>query len=545
MSYRHFAAVFAVFGILLLSSQPFASLAQVSQPEENISTEAGVIISEFYPDSPHDDQDADETTEGYPEFIEIHNRSGADIPLSSLEIIRNDDLVDLESLAEKNKMPLNELALTDGEMGNGELVEDSLAEDALVGGVLASAHYLAFKPSFPLVNNPSNLQLYFVSETAPQFKMLLQTVTYDGGMLSEDASIQLFNEEWYTTLAPTPGLASQHPPEGSDGGGENDDGSDDGQNPETGSGEENNGTDGSSGQEEKPECAVTNKVVRISEIVSSPSDDEFIELRNYGNKKVSLAGCTLSTDKNYEQQLKAGVSIPAKGYKVFELSNNLLNGGGTVVFSGKTYEHKIVYPELGQNEAYARIGDEWKVTAKPTPGKPNRLPTAAERLAALNERLGTCPPGESRSLETSRCSRNQAEDSGLKPCDPNQFRNPETNRCKSKSSTSNSLKPCAPDQFRNPDTNRCKKKDSGNDLKPCDEDQYRNPETNRCRKKESIGGGVLGTDSGDSNKAAGAQNIAVLLIAGAFLLLFLAYEYRLAIRRWIAKLKPPKAPASS
>lgn len=478
-----------------------------------ISTASSVLVTEVYPNSPGNDLGDDGNV---PEFIKLENQGSQSVSLSHLKLVRQDNA--------------EAMWLTD----------DPEA-------ALASGEYLYFQPTFGLVNGGMTVQLYFV-DTNGKDEILLQHITYPAeAAKTETLSLQLFGNEWYSHTPSSPAEVLPGFPQRavtSEAPREDDPDDEEEADPDK---PENEESQPPSTPPEPPRCGVTNKDVRISEILSNPpgydsGGGEFVELYNASAKKVSLAGCTLSTDKLDAYVFTANDSITPKGFKRISLSDELLNGGGTVTFSGKNYEFKISYPELTENTAYANINGTWQITAKPTPGAPNRLPTAAERLAALNDRLGTCPPGQFRNLETSRCNTKKAT-SGLTPCAPNQFRNPETNRCKLKTSAASSLKPCNSDQFRNPETNRCKKKDSENKLKPCDEDQYRSEETNRCRKKETVGGGVLGADNGNSDQNSGVQNLAVVLIAGGCLLLFLAYEYRLAIRGWIAKLKPPKAAA--
>lgn len=508
------AAAIALFTIAILSVQSFALLA-TNAPEgaveaDVVSAGPSVRITEVYPNAPGNDLGDGEAV---PEFIKLHNQGEQPVSLSHLKLVRQDSAETMW------------------------FTDDPEA-------TLPAGEYLYFQPEFGLVNSGMTLQLYFV-DTSGEVEIQLQQITYPADAAETDSlSLQLYGGQWYTYTPSSPDEILAGFSQRAFADGEDTDDQDEASDNETENNEDNE-TEPPPEPNEPPQCGVTNKAVRISEILSNPpgydSDGgEFVELYNASGKKVSLAGCTLATDKLEEYVFTTKDNIAPKDYKRVALSDKLLNGGGTATFSGKSYEFTISYPELEENTAYANIKGAWRITAKPTPGQPNRLPTAAERIAALNERLGMCPAGESRSLATHRCSSNQTESSKLEPCAPNQFRNPATNRCKLKSSADDELQPCDPNQFRNPETNRCKLKDSGDKLKPCGEDEYRSQETNRCRNKETIEGGVLGADSGKNSggaKSNSRQNLIIVLIAGAFLLLFFLYEYRLAIRDWLARLR--------
>lgn len=527
---------------LALGLQPFISFAATTpQRVTGIVSGAGIVVSEVYPNSAQSPESGDGVSY---EFIELHNQSDLPVPLSRLMLVRDDTPDDPADTANEQVM------------GFG-------SEDE----VLQPGERLAFNTTFSLVNGGTTLQLYYVDEAGNKL-LLLQRINYPAG-LAEVSSLQLYENQWYIASPPTPNEAMPIPPEAPPAEKEeeaNEDPATD-EPPATPKPDENPDT----GQAPAPEpqtCAVTD--VRISEILPNPSGSdsdggEFIELYNSASKTAVLLGCTLSTDKLEAYEFSENDRIAPKGYTSIAMTNDLLNSGGKVTFSANTYEEAVHYPELNDDEAYALIDGSWHTTKKPTPGDANRLPSALDRANALRERLGVCPAGQFRNLETHRCNSASADESGLQPCAPNQFRNPATNRCKLKASAADELKPCDPGEFRNPATNRCKSaasdsglkpcdagqyrnpatnrcklKDSDDGLKPCDEDQYRHSETNRCRNKEQLSSGVLSaTDSDDENSSGtSGHSLALVLIAGLLLAFFLLYEYRLSIRDWFDKLRP-------
>ncbi len=125
--------------------------------------------------------------------------------------------------------------------------------------------------------------------------------------------------------------------------------------------------------------------------VMSPATnfDSWIELYNPSDEYIQLSGMFLSDDANNPTRwcmpTNIGV-VPARGYKVIWLgSNNIKNNqapfklncdGGTIYLSDKdgqliTSEN---YPEALSRTSYARKtdgGEEWGITADPTPGQSN------------------------------------------------------------------------------------------------------------------------------------------------------------------------------
>lgn len=136
----------------------------------------------------------------------------------------------------------------------------------------------------------------------------------------------------------------------------------------------------------------------INEIMASNVDefispafnfDGWIELYNTTPNTVKLEGLYISDDetnlKKWTVPAKIGV-LPANGYKVIWFDSNVIAtqnapfkldvDGGSIFISkdGKKVLAKADYPESLERVSYARktdAGDDWGLTAAPTPGKTN------------------------------------------------------------------------------------------------------------------------------------------------------------------------------
>lgn len=255
--------------------------------------------------------------------------------------------------------------------------------------------------------------------------------------------------------------------------------------------------------------------VILTEILANPegadtAGGEFVEFYNSGNQTADLTGCKIATDKDDSIELPGFLLQPGEYYALM-LADKLLNGGGTVVFSGSDAVQSISYVSLGDNESWALINNRWEVTNIPTPGAPNQPSATEPRVLGANTVLESCPPGK--------------------------FRNPETNRCKNIASQASSLIPCDPGQERNPKTNRCRKiATAGSSLSPCQSGYERNPETNRCRKVTSLSTGSSNTGP-TTTSGATPLHPAILVSLSTLLLGYGLYEYRGDIFQALGKLK--------
>lgn len=210
--------------------------------------------------------------------------------------------------------------------------------------------------------------------------------------------------------------------------------------------------------------------LEFSEILAYYADDpadQFLEIYNPTDEKISLVGCVLRyKNKNYdfattnissENDSNSSVS-PSEFYvyrpKSLRFTKNP-NKENTLEIIDVTDESiaKLSYPH-GQKKgtAYALISGAWKKTYAPTPGATN-----------IDQEFRTCPLGKVINEKTGNCVK-VATVASVKPCPAGKYRNPETGRCKS-SAKSKTAKPCKEGYERNPETNRCRKirKNDGSD----------------------------------------------------------------------------------
>lgn len=293
--------------------------------------------------------------------------------------------------------------------------------------------------------------------------------------------------------------------------------------------------------------------VVISEILPNASGTdagkEYVEIYNMSANSVDLSACNLRLNDGPSFALPDEL-LPAGAYRAFydtESGLTLPNATGAMVWLLGEQEEGVSYPgDLGDDQAWARIGDAWEITTKPTPGASNEQ-GSTETSAVIpkgDEPLSPCAPGKERNPETNRC-RNVPTQTNLQPCGEGKERNQATNRCRAVLAAS-SQTPCKPGQERNPATNRCRSTASSGSrtLKPCAPGQERNPNTNRCRK------------TGDNQHLAKVQDVPAgrasasswgWWLAGAGLLGALSYalyEWRDEIariwRQWRTKLRRHK-----
>lgn len=265
--------------------------------------------------------------------------------------------------------------------------------------------------------------------------------------------------------------------------------------------------------------------LQISEVLIN-SNEQFLELKNTKNQKISLKKCGIEiyTGNNKDPQ-----KIDFKDIEI--LPNDFLtinfNSENSFKFS-KTGNNKIILLNSKNQEiqsvelkgskknlSWIFDGKEWKQSFKITKNSENILQVCedgfflnAENYCEKNKK--TCQAGYFLNEETDRCNKIK-EENQEKKCENGYFlnletnrcnkilvekailecregyeRNLETNRCRKISSTIVSKKDvlCAPGYTRNPETNRCRKNsnETKKELAPCKDGYERNEETNRCRK---------------------------------------------------------------
>jgi len=287
----------------------------------------------------------------------------------------------------------------------------------------------------------------------------------------------------------------------------------------------------------------------VSEILPNPEGAdaarEFIELHNPTDKAIMLDGCLLGLSGTSKTYAFAGNILLEPGeYRAFYDSVTGITlpnaAGGEVLFINGNTEYPFSYPKaMKDNESWALIGSSWQATDNITPGVENMpmTPPAADDRGGGDEELPPCAPGKFRNPETNRCKNIVAAASTLTPCRPGQVRNPDTNRCRNAVLASAALKPCKAGQERNPATNRCRSiLAASTTLKPCDAGEERNPEDQSLPE----GTATLASANADNKESAAGKNMVnygILVLIGASVLGYGAYEYRNDLRNKIANIK--------
>lgn len=298
--------------------------------------------------------------------------------------------------------------------------------------------------------------------------------------------------------------------------------------------------------------------LRLNEIYANTDDKQFIEIKNSGEADIDLGRCYLSKSKDENDDMVAladGEAMLGAGELtsvdpvILGLDN--LNFTRGVVYLVDTDRQTVVdYKRYmtPKKETAAALDDkgEWQITYQPTPDATNVI--AGE----------PCPTGQTRNHETNRCVKDDQdkgsskEDAGKnsgtkndsktksdgkdnsakksdttnKTCPEGKYYYAPTKRCrkipvdesettsdtakaastaesnKASESSSLALRPCRDGYERNPETNRCRKitsasDDSSSGLTPCASGYERNPDTNRCAKIKS----TTTTESGSGSRS--------------------------------------------
>ena len=280
--------------------------------------------------------------------------------------------------------------------------------------------------------------------------------------------------------------------------------------------------------------------LQISEVLIN-SNEQFLELKNTKNQKISLKKCGIEI---YVGNNKETQKINFKDIEI--LPNDFLtinfNSENSFKFS-KTGNNKIILLNSKNQEiqsvelkgskknlSWIFDGKEWQQSFKITKNSKNIFQPCedgfnlnsqgqCEKIKVcedgyfLNEETGRCNKIKEEKLEkektekiendektekkcsdgyflnpqTNRCNKIPVEKVATAECRDGYVRSPETNRCRKIATLASSLKElavCAPGYTRNPITNRCRKNssDAKKEITPCKDGYERNPETNRCRK---------------------------------------------------------------
>ena len=265
--------------------------------------------------------------------------------------------------------------------------------------------------------------------------------------------------------------------------------------------------------------------IQLNEVLVN-SSEQFIELKNNTNKKISLKNCAVkihlgSLKKPYRKVFTDEEILPNSFFSINSNTDpdfKLLKMGLNKISLLDSNNHEIQTVDLKNSKkdlSWIFDGKEWQQSFKITKNSENIFQPCedgfflnAENHCEKNKK--TCQAGYFLNEETDRCNKIKEENQERK-CENGYFlnietnrcnkilvekvilecregyeRNLETNRCRKISSAIVSKKDalCTPGYTRNPETNRCRKNSNEvkKELAPCKDGYERNEETNRCRK---------------------------------------------------------------
>ena len=329
--------------------------------------------------------------------------------------------------------------------------------------------------------------------------------------------------------------------------------------------------------------------IQLNEVLVN-SSEQFIELKNNTNKKISLKNCAVeihlgSLKKSYRKVFTDEEILPNSFFSINSNTDpdfKLLKMGLNKISLLDSNNHKIQTVDLKNSKkdlSWIFDGKEWQQSFKITKNSENIFQPCEDGFSLnaenhceknkktcqagyfLNEETDRCNKikeekaeqvendektekkcndGYFLNTQTNRCNKIPVEKVAVTECREGYVRNPETNRCKKISSAIVSKKDalCAPGYTRNPETNRCRKNSNEvkKELAPCKDGYERNEETNRCRKvvKNSGAGDDVKKDEEKSKQVefTGWWIIAVVILV---FLAILFFEFRKDIFAKISK----------
>lgn len=275
--------------------------------------------------------------------------------------------------------------------------------------------------------------------------------------------------------------------------------------------------------------------IQLNEVLVN-SSEQFIELKNNTNKKISLKNCAVeihlgSLKKPYRKVFTDEEILPNSFFSINSNTDpdfKLLKMGLNKISLLDSNNHKIQTVDLKNSKkdlSWIFDGKEWQQSFKITKNSENIFQPCEDGFSLnaenhceknkktcqagyfLNEETDRCNKikeekakqvendektekkcndGYFLNTQTNRCNKIPVEKVAVTECREGYVRNPETNRCRKISSAIVSKKDalCAPGYTRNPETNRCRKNSNEvkKELAPCKDGYERNEETNRCRK---------------------------------------------------------------
>jgi hypothetical protein len=130
--------------------------------------------------------------------------------------------------------------------------------------------------------------------------------------------------------------------------------------------------------------------IRLSEIFPNThgkdATDEFVELENFGDRDMDLAGWILSDASGKEYVFPKNEHISAQTFRAFyrpQTQLSLNNLGDTVRLhspNGAVVDSQS-YENTQPSRSFVLIGSVWRWSGNPSPHEPNRLPTYSPPLA--------------------------------------------------------------------------------------------------------------------------------------------------------------------
>ena len=319
--------------------------------------------------------------------------------------------------------------------------------------------------------------------------------------------------------------------------------------------------------------------IQLNEVLVN-SSEQFIELKNNTNKKISLKNCAVkihlgSLKKPYRKVFTDEEILPNSFFSINSNTDpdfKLLKMGLNKISLLDSNNHEIQTVDLKNSKkdlSWIFDGKEWQQSFKITKNSENIFQPCedgfflnAENHCEKNKK--TCQAGYFLNEETDRCNKIKEENQERK-CENGYFlnietnrcnkilvekvilecregyeRNLETNRCRKISSAIVSKKDalCTPGYTRNPETNRCRKNSNEvkKELAPCKDGYERNEETNSCRKvvKNSGASDDVKKDE-EKSKQAEFTGWWIIIVVILVFLAILFFEFRKDIFAKISK----------
>lgn len=133
----------------------------------------------------------------------------------------------------------------------------------------------------------------------------------------------------------------------------------------------------------------------ITELLPNPaspaldSTDEYIEVYNPNDEPYQLTGSTLEvgTSTLHDFKISGDLVIPANSYMVFYSEStrlSLTNSGGQARLldsTGQIISETQAYSAAIEGETWSLSGGVWQWTTTPTPGEPNTITSAPEKIS--------------------------------------------------------------------------------------------------------------------------------------------------------------------